>query len=249
MSFKHWQVIVVVFLLLVGFAFVTDLIRFVPGYSALREVYPYYVGNSYRSLVEVLAVLLLTSVLLRKSGQSVLETLGIGSAPWNGLKAAALMVLPLYLVFVFAFSIADMVPMEVLYLAVISPFAEELAYRGFAFGLLRKVAGWGFWCAALLPAAFFAWDHIDQANDISGIVMTILLTGGFAILVAWLFEKWGGLWVPLGLHISMNFAWNLFAVGDGAFAGTLPTIMQLTTVIVAILGTIYRGHIPFLRDG
>lgn len=247
MPFKHWQIIAGIIAFLVGLEFITDLIGFVPGYSALREAYPWYVGNSYRSLIEVVLVLLIAFALLRNSELRVLETLGIGRSPWNGLKAAAVMVLPLYLVFGFAFSVAAMVPMEVLYLSVISPFAEELAYRGLAFGLLRKVAGWRFWPAALLPAAFFAWGHIDQASDAFGIAMTIMLTGGGAVLFAWLFEKWGGLWVPLGLHITMNFAWNLFAVGDGAYAGTLPTIMQLTTVIAAIVVTLFRHRIPFLK--
>lgn len=244
MPFRSWQVIAVVFILLVGLEIGSGLIRFVPGYSALREAYPYYVGQSYRSLIEILLVLLLASVLLRKPG--VLETLGLGSAPWNGLKAATLMVLPLYLVFAFVFSIAQMVPMEVLFLAAISPFAEELVYRGFAFGMLRKIAGWGFWPAALLPAAFFAWGHIDQANDLTSVIMTVAITGGGSLVFAWLFERWDGLWVPLGLHVTMNFAWNLFAVGDGAFAGTLPTVMQLTTIIMAIVITLFRHRIRFL---
>ena len=219
------------------------LLRSAPGYAALREAHPYYVGQSYRSLIEIVVAFAIAAALLRGMRFSALDALGLKAAPWTGLTAALVMVLPLYIVFALFFNVAEMVPMEVLYLAVISPSAEELVYRGFAFGLLRKVAGWGFWPAALLPATFFAWGHIDQASDILGIAMTVALTGVGAFLFAWLFEKWDSLWVPLGLHIAMNFAWNLFAVGDGAFAGTLPTIMQVTTVVAAIVVTLLRPRI------
>lgn len=244
MTSRQWIVIGAVCAVLVAMEF--SLLRYIPGYSGLREAFPYYIGQSYRSFAEVVFVVAIAAGALRGSGQPLLGVLGLNTAPWNGLKAAALMVLPLYAVFAFAFSIAGFVPAEVLYLAFISPFAEELVYRGFAFGMLRKVAGWGFWPAALLPAAFFAWGHLDQANDLAATIMTVVLVGGGAILFSWLFEKWNGLWVPLALHIMMNFAWNLFAVGDGAFAGTLPTIMQLTTVVAALLITVFRHRIGML---
>ncbi len=244
MSSRGWWAIAAVCIVLIGLE--SNLIRALPGDSTLREAYPYYVGLSYRSLVEVVLVFAVTAGLLMRRRLSALGVLGLSAAPWTGLKAVGLMVLPLYLVFAVVFSFADMVPMEVLYLAVISPFAEELIYRGFAFGLLRKVAGWGFWPAALLPAAFFAWGHVDQANDVTSTIMTIALTGGGALVFSWLFEKWGGLWVPLGLHVAMNFAWNLFAVGEGAYAGVLPTVMQLVTIITAITLTRFRHRIKFL---
>lgn len=247
MLIKRWPVLAAVLLLLAVLEYSRELRQFLPGYEWFREAYPYYIGQSYLSLAEVALVLVLASVVVRKTGLRVMNAIGIDRAPWFGLKVAALMVAPLYLVFALVFNVADMVPLEVLYLAAISPFAEEIAYRGFAFGLLRKVARWRFWPAALVPAAFFAWGHVDQANDLTGVIMTVAITGGGALVFSWLFEKWGSLWVPLGLHIAMNLAWNLFAVGDGAFAGTLPTIMQLTTVIVAVVLTLFRDRIPFLR--
>lgn len=241
MESRRWWAIVAVCAVLLGLEF--SLFRNVPGYAALRETYPYFVAQSYRSLLQAVFVLILAVVIIRGSGQPTLGVLGLNREPWTGLKAAALMVTPLYVVFFLVFEITDFVTMEVLYLAAISPVAEELVYRGFAFGMLRKVARWGFWPAALLPAAFFAWGHIDQANDIVSTVMTILLTGGGALIFSWLFEKWDGLWVPIGLHVAMNLAWNIFAVGDGAYAGTLPTVMQLTTIVAALVVTRFRHRI------
>lgn len=244
MLFRRWWVIAAVCVFLIGMEF--NLTRFFPGYSALRDAYPYYVGQSYRSLLEAIIVFAMAFGLLRRLQQPALGTLGLNGAPWRGLIAAAFMVLPLYTVFAVVFSTAEIVPAEVFYLAVVSPLAEELVYRGFAFGLLRRLVGWGFWPAALLPAVFFAWGHLEQANDLTSTIMTIALTGGGAIIFSWLFEKWDGLWVPLGLHVFMNLAWNLFAVGDGAFAGTLPTVMQLATIVAAITVTRFRHRIKFL---
>lgn len=247
MFFKRWPVLAAVLFLLAVLEYSRELRQFLPGYAWLREAYPYYIGNSYISLAEIVLALVLASFLVRKTDLRVARAIGIDRAPWNDLKAAALMVAPLYLVFAITFGVAEFDPGEVLYLAAISPFAEEVAYRGFAFGLLRKVAGWSFWPAALIPGAFFAWGHVDQAGDLSGAAMTVAITGGGALIFSWLFEKWDGLWVPLGLHITMNFAWSLFAVGDGAYAGTLPTVMQLATIIMAIAITLYRERIPFLK--
>ncbi len=42
----------------------------------------------------------------------------------------------------------------------------------------------------------------------------------------------------------MNLAWNIFSVGESAFAGWLPTLMQVTTILVAIALTLGRDRIP-----
>lgn len=62
------------------------------------------------------------------------------------------------------------------------------------------------------------WDRWQAGNSLHEIARP-LDRGHGATTFSRLFEKWDGLWVPLGLHITMNFAWNLFAVGDGAYAG------------------------------
>ncbi len=47
----------------------------------------------------------------------------------------------------------------------------------------------------------------------------------------------------------MNLSWQVFAVGDdSALAGWLPTALQLTTVVVAVLLTVYRQRLPLLRS-
>lgn len=62
-----------------------------------------------------------------------------------GLLFALAATLPLWVVFAITSPLAESfaVP-EVFYLSVISPLAEEVVYRGFAFGQLRRLAGWSF---------------------------------------------------------------------------------------------------------
>jgi len=220
----------------------------IPGYSAIREAHPYYFALTYFSLVEIVLVGLVAIIVLHGSGKTILDALGVRTPRGRAVLVLLLMVLPEYLVFGYRFDVADMVFFEVLFLAVISPLAEELLFRGLAFGFLRKFAGWRFWPAAILPAIFFAADHYDANGNFTDNAMTMLITSVGALLFTWLFERWNSLWVPIGLHISMNFAWNLFNVGDRAYAGSLPTVMLVTTALLAIVLTRYYTEPMAPRD-
>lgn len=108
------------------------------------------------------------------------------------------------------------------------PFAEELFYRAFAFGLLHRTARIPFWPAALLTALPFALAHLQQADDPGSAVGTIAVTLLGALLFSWLWKAWGwNFWVPFCLHAAMNLWWSVFEVGEGAFAGWTPLAMQL----------------------
>jgi len=221
---------------------------YIPGYSFVADSYPWYVALSYGNLVESFLAFLLACGLLWKSKHSVLATLGLRRRPYRQLFAVLIAVIPLYVVFTYNFDIAEMIPLQVLFLAVISPVAEELVVRGFAFGFLRRIVEWGFWPASLFTGAIFGAGHFSQTADLTENVMTIIITGSGGVLFAWLREKWDSLWAPIGLHILMNFAWNLFAVGESAYAGTLSTLMQITTALLVILITLFRDRFPILRD-
>lgn len=245
MPLKNWPTVAAVGLFLAAFAMISYWIVYVPGYAELWHSAPIYVAQSYRTLIGVVVVFLVALALLRKSDKGIPETLGLTCSPWPGLIAAWVMVLPIFAVFAFSFRAAEPPPLEMLFLAVISPFGEELAYRGFAFGFLRRVAGWGFWPAALAPAVIFGILYIIQAPDLVTLIVNLVLTGLGAVLFAWLYEKWGGLWAPFALHGLMNLAMMSFIFGDDA--GLLPEIMQGVTVALAVLLTLFRTQILSFR--
>lgn len=225
--------------------FSNQWIGLVPGYDALRQADMGLAALAYRNFVLTIILLAAGVLLLRRTGRTLWQVTGLQGGAGRGLLISVLAVIPLYLAFAWAFPVADINIPSVLVLTVFMPFTEEIIYRGLAFGFLRRVAGLGFWPAALLPAAFFAAGHIyQQPDDMGALAMTILITGIGAIVFSWLFEKWNTLWAPIFLHILMNFAWELFAAGEGAYAGLLPTVMQFATILIVILLTVFRHRIP-----
>ena len=79
-------------------------------------------------------------------------------------------------------------------LALITPFSEELFFRGFVFrGLLPKV---GPYSGMVISAAIFSGFHISL-----GILVPIFITG---LLLAWLYWRTGSLWASVGAHAGQN---------------------------------------------
>jgi membrane protease YdiL (CAAX protease family) len=238
---KKLAFVAVVLAVFIAADWMQEILSLFTPYKGLYQRYPFYVPAGLKSLLQCGVVLLAVSLLNRVSLGAAVGEVGLRRSPNVGLLFAAAATLPLWLVFAIVSPLAEsfVVP-EVFYLSVLSPLAEEVVYRGFAFGLLRRRAGWGFWPAALLPAAVFGWGHAEDAGDLGTGLAIFLLTGVGAVLFAWLYERWGfNLWVPVFLHLSMNLSWNVFDVGESAFAGWLPTVLQVTTMILAIVLTLY----------
>lgn len=102
-------------------------------------------------------------------------------------------------------------------------FVEEVAFRGFLFGLLYWRARWSFVAALLTSGVIFgsfhlpgAWlgGHLDQAWG----AFAVTAVGG--VWFAWLYARWNrSLWVPIAAHASMNFWWVLYSAGPTAAGG------------------------------
>ena len=115
------------------------------------------------------------------------------------------------------------------------PLSEEVFCRAFAFGLLYRVAGIGFWPSAVLSSVPFALGHLYQAHDMGEVIGTLAITFLGALLLCWVYLAWNwNIWIPFALHAFMNLWWSVFNVGDGAFAGFLPTAMELGSAAMAM---------------
>jgi len=77
---------------------------------------------------------------------------------------------------------------------VIAPIAEELIFRGYIFGVLRRYAGR--WWAMVISASVFAAIHAHIPS----------LAGLFALAVALtlVYEEAGSLWAPILMHSLFN---------------------------------------------
>lgn len=79
-------------------------------------------------------------------------------------------------------------------LVVLAPIAEELLFRGYLFGTLRRYIA--FLPASLVTSVLFGLVH-GQWN-------VGLDTFALSMVLCWVREKTGGVWVPIGLHAVKN---------------------------------------------
>jgi uncharacterized protein len=79
-------------------------------------------------------------------------------------------------------------------LVIVAPLAEELIFRGYLFGKLKKYAS--IWIAVLLSAALFAVAH--------GQVNVALDTFALGVVLALLRVITGNIWVSIALHALKN---------------------------------------------
>ena len=77
---------------------------------------------------------------------------------------------------------------------VIAPIAEELIFRGYIFGVLRRYAGR--WWAMVISASIFAAIHAHIPSLAGLFVLAVALT-----LV---YEGAGSLWAPILMHSLFN---------------------------------------------
>ena len=90
-------------------------------------------------------------------------------------------------------------------LALITPFSEEIFFRGFVYGgLLPRL---GPWRAIVASALVFSAFHLSF-----GVVIPIFITG---FLLAWLYWRTGSLWAAIGAHAGQN----ALALGVQALGG------------------------------
>jgi membrane protease YdiL (CAAX protease family) len=101
---------------------------------------------------------------------------------------------------------------------------EEFRARGYA--LFAGARVFGFWPAAVLSSAFFAYRHIgNQGEDWIGILNAF----GFGMLACFLVRRTGTLWLAIGLHTSFDWTETYF-YGVPDSGQTLPGHLLNVTV-------------------
>jgi len=85
-----------------------------------------------------------------------------------------------------------------LLIVVAAPFAEEIFFRGFIFGGLRR--RFSFAAAAIFSGLIFGLFHFTGLSSVGVIPQLALL--GFAL--AWLYEETGSIYPPIAVHAVNN---------------------------------------------
>lgn len=87
-------------------------------------------------------------------------------------------------------------------LVVLPPIVEEIMVRGFLFSGLRK--GFSFWPAAVFSSLLFGFAHLRGGEGGSTIWIAFIDTAILGVVLAYLRERTGRLWAPMGLHALKN---------------------------------------------
>ncbi|MEO0469711.1 MAG: CPBP family intramembrane glutamic endopeptidase [Bacteroidota bacterium] len=221
-----------------GLYFLIDELFFQSWYQSLRELTGFPAlsfGVAY--LAVGLPILLAAFWLFRKDW---LTGLGLNQSLLKGAGLALLFTLPMLIGYAIVFPLNQELSFQKIMIgAVFAGFFEELYFRGGLFGFIFRYTKVGFIPAILIGALLFASVHLYQSQDPSVLVGIFLTTFMGAILFAWTFIEWEeNLWVPIFLHLFMNFFWMLFSAGENALGGTYANVFRLMTIAAVIIGTI-----------
>lgn len=130
--------------------------------------------------------------------------------------------------------------------AVFGPVCEEILFRGYVFRQLYRRAGWTFLGSIAVSGGVFGMAHLGgllgkiSLGKAAGEIGVIAVGGAF---FAWLLVRWSdNLWVPIGLHVSMNLWCEIFAC-DKAVGSWHNNIGRVLTVLFALVITIVRNRV------
>lgn len=212
---------------------VTDLLGIAPG-TILNKI--------LRDLIVCIAVFIFTSLVIKP--QKIIAFLGLNGNALNGLCIALLCVTPIYIGFtIFGSFNTDASFSRLLQKSILAGFKEELVFRAFMFGLLFRYAKTGFFWAVLFQAIYFGSLHLYQGYDWVSSLAAFGVTFIGAIYFSWMYVEWNfNIWVPIGLHVLMNGAWELFTM-DGtevAAGGLTSNILRLVSILLAVTITLWH---------
>lgn len=217
-----------------------ELLSLATFYRGLYKVFPFYVPEGGKSILQIVLAVIALQLLTRESARAAMAELGFFAPLVRGLTfgfGAALVMFA-----GFAATLPLKIPSDwavLLYLAGLSPLAEETVYRAFGVGTLAGRCGAPRWLALLLPAIVFGLGHIQEGASWSERLGLFMLTASGGILFGWFYLRWWrNVWMPFSIHAGMNLSWELFDVSRNAIGGWWPFVLQTGTLVVGILATV-----------
>ena len=179
--------------------------------------------------------------LYRLNITGIISALGLKKGFSSGLLFGLAATLPMTVGSIILFKFSDNIfSYDTLVAVIFAPVMEEILFRGYLFGQLFKKEGWGFIPASIIASVFFGIGHLYQSHDLLSASGTFLVTFAGSAWFAWLYlEHNSNLWVPVWLHIFMNFTGTVFLSGSpGAIGNNITNLLRLITIIITVVYTI-----------
>ncbi|MFC4721006.1 CPBP family intramembrane glutamic endopeptidase [Geojedonia litorea] len=222
-----------------GFYFILDELYFKVLRKWFIELTNHFgLSHTITYLISGIPIFLGTYLINRKT--SIIESLGLRGSFIKGLLFSFICTLPIFIGFSLVFEMNHELSMHTLLVTVVSAgLFEELYFRGFLFGQLFKYTRLGFIPSVFLGALFFGLIHLYQSTDLTELILIFLITFLGGILFAWAYAEWHfNIWIPVFLHLLMNFAWELFSVSDTAIGDKYSNIFRFISIGLIIALTI-----------
>jgi len=245
-AWKRTGIVVVTFLT----SFVSlELVRMIPGYIAffrdLPEVY-WWVENAIRPLLPVGVGM---RVLYGPRPRAWAGAIGLDRPVIPALVLASILTLPLTL----GPALLGVAPnprmglVDEVFGAGIWPLAEEINFRGFAFGQIYTQSGLGFWPAGVFTSVLFGIAHMANAAaaglDLAGQWANAGIVGSSALGLAWVYHRWDrNLWLVFFLHGLGNLAAAMYMTGEVAAGDSVFTTLLAVTLVVAVCVTLMKDR-------
>jgi membrane protease YdiL (CAAX protease family) len=164
-----------------------------------------------RGLINIALVLAAYKFIIAKLGEhprddlpakGALRNLGLGLLAGFGLMAAAVAVAALAGVYtIVGKGDASTFVLELVTVAILPGFMEEMAFRGILFRWLEEFGG--SWAALAITSALFGIAHIFNPNATWFSSFAIAVEAGVLLGGAYMLTR--SLWLPMGLHAAWNF--------------------------------------------
>jgi membrane protease YdiL (CAAX protease family) len=238
---RPWIIAAVTFAVLLIASYTHEIISRLPAYGWLHSHRPFYVAESIDKIGGAAVCLFAVWLMYRTGLRGISRELGLSAPVLPAIALALIASSPMLIGFMITRSLTPHIELRpLLFLTILSPFVEEIEFRGFGVRQLQRGTGWPFWVVVWPSALLFGYGHVEQGESLQEMAGLFFLTAAGGVTFAWLVYRWQNLWVAVALHICMNLWWELFSVAKSAIGGWLPFMLQNLTMLLAIFITLYR---------